>query len=81
MGQIEQTQSTLRFGLNAKMIQNKVVANVMKRNLSLEDENELRGLLNEYQRRLHDIEKDNESKSLQLKLAIETLMKEKNELS
>ena len=43
------------------MIQNKVVANVMKRNLSVEDENELRGLLNEYQKKLHDIEKNNES--------------------
>ena len=48
MGQLEQTQSTLRFGLNAKMIQNKVVANVVKKSLSLEDENELRGLIGEY---------------------------------
>lgn len=47
----------------------------------MEDENELRGLINEYQKRLNEIEKDNENKSHHLKLAIETLMKEKDELS
>ncbi len=37
--------------------------------------------MNEYQRKLNEIEKDNENKSKNLRLVIDSLLKEKDELS
>src|SRR3569833_3042127 len=48
--QIEQTFGTLRFGQNAKMIQNKVVANVIQK----DNEQELKKMISEYEKRLVD---------------------------
>ena len=62
------------------MIQNKVVANVIKK-VSNEDEAELKAMLGEYERKLSEMEKDSEKNNLKLKQVIESLLKEKDELS
>lgn len=62
------------------MIQNKVVANVVKKT-SLEDEAELKAIMMEYERRLGEMEKDSERNNIKLKQVIESLMKEKDELN
>lgn len=59
------------------MIENKVVANVK----SNSDDQELKVLLTEYERRLTDIEKDNQLSSLKLRSIIDNLLKEKDELN
>ena len=80
--QLEQTLSTLRFGQNAKMIKNQVVANVVKKSAMSEDEaEELKAILGEYERRLGDMQKDNQDNHNKLQQVIETLMKEKDELN
>jgi len=78
--QLEQTLSTLRFGQNAKMIQNKVVANVVKKS-GLEDEAELKAIMQEYERRLNEMEKDSKQNNDKLKQVIESLVREKDELN
>ncbi len=62
------------------MIQNKVVANVVKKT-TLEDEAELKAIMMEYERRLGEMEKDSERNNMKLKQVIESLMKEKDELN
>jgi len=76
--QLEQTFSTLRFGQNAKMIRNTIVANVKAGG---NDQEELKVILGEYERRLKDMENDNQQSSLKLRQIIENLMKEKDELN
>eukprot|EP00347_Sterkiella_histriomuscorum_P010849 403374689 len=78
--QLEQTFSTLRFGQNAKMIKNQVVANVVKKTSS-EDEAELKAILFEYEKKLGDMQKDSENNHNKLQQVIETLVKEKQELN
>ncbi len=48
LSQTEQTMSTLRFGLNAKKIENKVQANV----ISDANDETLKNLLKEYERKI-----------------------------
>ena len=48
LSQIEQTMSTLRFGLNAKKIENKVQANISN---NANDET-LKNLINEYEKKI-----------------------------
>jgi Kinesin motor domain len=61
--QLEQTFSTLRFGQNAKMIRNTIIANVKANN----NDQELRLILSEYERRLKDMENDSQQSSLKLR--------------
>lgn len=51
MSQFEQTMSTLRFGLNAKKIENRVQIN-------LTNDDTLRNLLKEYEKKILDMEKE-----------------------
>jgi centromeric protein E len=75
--QLEQTFSTLRFGQNAKMIKNTIVANVKAGG----SDQELRVILSEYERRLREMESDKNESSEKLRQIIENLMKEKDELA
>ena len=75
--QLEQTFSTLRFGQNAKMIKNTVVANVKSNN----NDTDLKLILTEYEKRLKDIENDSQQSSLKLRQIIDNLMREKDELN
>ncbi len=76
--QLEQTFSTLRFGQNAKMIKNTVVANVKGMGAS---ENEIRQMLGEYERRLREMEWDKEESGRKMREMIERLIREKDELN
>ncbi len=62
--QLEQTFSTLRFGQNAKMIKNTVVANVKDSGGS---DAELRVILSEYERRLREMESDRQENGEKLR--------------
>ena len=77
-GQLEQTFSTLRFGQNAKMIRNTVVANVKGIGAS---ENEVRLMLAQYERRLREMEWDKEASGRNMKELIDKLIQEKDELN
>lgn len=77
-GQLEQTFSTLRFGQNARMIRNTVVANVKGAGAS---EQEIRAMLGEYERRLRESEWDKEESGRKMREIIEKLIKEKDELN
>ncbi len=77
-GQLEQTFSTLRFGQNAKMVRNTVVANVKGMGAS---ENEIRQMLGEYERRLREMEWDKEESGRKMREMIERLINEKDELN
>lgn len=59
------------------MIKNTVVANVKANN----NDQELRVILTEYERRLKDMESNSQESSLKLRSIIENLLKEKDELS
>jgi len=76
ISQIEQTMSTLRFGLNAKKIENKVHANIIN---SASDEM-VQELLREYERKIHDLEKEksqDKSASDKLMKMIQNLQEQK----
>ncbi len=75
--QLEQTFSTLRFGQNAKMIKNTVVANVKAGG----SDQELRVILSEYEKRLREMESDSIESSSKLRQIIDNLMREKDELA
>lgn len=53
---LEQTISTIRFGLSAKKIQNKISANVITRN----DDEAVKIMIADYEKKLRDNEKDRE---------------------
>jgi hypothetical protein len=53
---LEQTLSTMRFGLSAKKIQNKISANVITRN----DDEAVKIMIADYEKKLRDNEKDRE---------------------
>ena len=53
---LEQTLSTIRFGLSAKKIQNKISANVITRN----DDEAVKIMIADYEKKLRDNEKDRE---------------------
>ena len=59
------------------MIRNTVVANVKANS----NDQELRLILTEYERRLKDVENDSEQSSLKLRQIIDNLVKEKDELN
>ena len=59
VSQYEQTMSTLRFGQSAKKIQNRIHANVTEG----QDEENLRRLISEYQKKLEDFEEDKQRSS------------------
>jgi len=80
VSQIEQTMSTLRFGLNAKKIENKVQANIIN---SASDEM-VQELLREYERKIHDLEKEkshDKNASDKLMKMIQSLQEQKALLS
>lgn len=51
--QFEYTLSTLRFGMNAKKIETKVFANIKNQ----DDDEALKILISDYEKKLHDFEK------------------------
>ena len=55
-GHIEQTLSTIRFGLSAKKIQNRISANVVTR----DDDEAVRIMIADYEKKLRDNERDRE---------------------
>lgn len=59
------------------MIRNTIVANIKSNN----NDQELRIILTEYERRLKDMENDSQQSGLKLRQIIDNLMKEKDELS
>ena len=73
--QYEQTLSTLRFGQSAKKIENKISVNVMSKT----DEEGLKSLISDYERRLKDMEKDKQNTANLLKV-IEDLQEQKRAL-
>ena len=73
--QYEQTLSTLRFGQSAKKIENKISVNVMSKT----DEEGLKSLISDYERRLKDMEKDKHNTANLLKV-IEDLQEQKRSL-
>ena len=68
----------MRFGQNAKMIKNTVVANVKGMGAS---ENEIRQMLGEYERRLREMEWDKEESGRKMRDMVEKLIRERDMLS
>ena len=51
--QYEYTMSTIRFGMNAKKIENKIKANIRNQN----DDEAMKILISEYEKKIRDLEK------------------------
>ncbi|KRX00715.1 P-loop containing nucleoside triphosphate hydrolase [Pseudocohnilembus persalinus] len=73
--QIEQSLSTLRFGLCAKKIQNQVSQNIVYDN----NPDIMKGLIEEYEKRIHDMEGEKQNSKNLLNI-IERLNEQKNSL-
>jgi hypothetical protein len=67
---IEQTLSTIRFGLSAKKIQNSVSANVVTSN----DDEAVRIMIADYEKKLRDYEKDRETMRQREKKLVERIL-------
>ena len=79
LSQYEQTMSTIRFGLNAKKIENKVKVNVVK-----EINDELHHLMKEYEKKIQDMERERDAdktKSENLLQIIDKLQEQKKILA
>jgi len=77
--QFEQTMSTLRFGMNAKKIENQVQANIITNN----DDEALKILISDYEKKLKDLENarhEDYIKNAQLHRQIEELQMQKAKL-
>ena len=80
ISQLEQTMSTLRFGLNAKKIENKVQANI----ISNASDETVKNLLREYEKKIMDMEKEknmDKNASQNLLKIIQNLQDQKNLLA
>jgi hypothetical protein len=77
--QVEQTMSTLRFGMNAKKIENKVQANIITNN----DDEALKILIADYEKKLRDFEsnrQEDQHNNHNLHRQIEDLQYQKSKL-
>ncbi|KAM3128757.1 hypothetical protein pb186bvf_019169 [Paramecium bursaria] len=74
--QYEYTMSTIRFGMNAKKIESKIQVNIH----SHDDDEALKIIISDYEKKIHDYEKQRLEEKEQFDIQISQLKQEKDEL-